>query len=284
MSNPKLVDVPFELQNISGDLIRGNVHYLDDGRIKPTIIICHSFMAFKDWGFFPHVGNMLAEAGFVASAFNFSHNGVVGDREKITDVVKFSNNTFSKELEDLRAVVDAVPENRVGREISNSQKIALLGHSRGGGDAIIHTASDPRIRALVSWSAISTFDRWTNHQKEKWKLLGYLPLAKDTTASPLRLGIGLLNDLEHHHERLNILNVASRVSIPWLIIHGKEDVTVKCREAEMLYRASNTSTTELRLMDHVGHLYHAASPEEDHYITLNQVLQLTTDWFHRHLS
>jgi hypothetical protein len=32
------------------------------------------------------------------------------------------------------------------------------------------------------------------------------------------------------------------------------------------------------LLDSVGHLYNARTPEEDHYVTLNHVISLTADW------
>jgi dienelactone hydrolase len=284
MSSSRSEREPFGIYNSSGDLIRGDLRYVRDGKKKPVIVICHSFMAFKDWGFFPHVGRKIAEAGYVSIAFNFSQNGVVNDDNRITDFEKFERNTFSKELEDLRAVIDAVTEKRLGEETGNHNELCLLGHSRGGGIAIVHAAADERIKALVTWSAISTFDRWTPHQKEAWKRLGYLPLAKDTSISPLRLGIDLLNDLEQHQDKLNILQAASKVNVPWLIVHGSEDVTVKPHEAERLHAGANKKTTEVKLLEKIGHLYNGASVEEDHYKTLDGVMNLTTTWLQHHLK
>lgn len=279
-----LTVVPFTLKSSSDDLIYGDIRFLDDDKRKPVIIICHSFMAFKDWGFFPHIGVVLAEAGFMTIIFNFSHNGISGNYKKIWDYEKFSSNTFSKELEDLQTIVHAVKEEKLAGGIGDVDKIALLGHSRGGGDAIVYAASDRNIRGLVTLSAVATFDRWTDHQKKQWELNGFLPLAKDQSVSPLRLGKNLLDDLNAHHAELDILQAASRVAIPWLIVHGKADITVPSIEAEKLYSASNKSSTELLMFDHVGHLYNAASPQDDHYVTLNHVLHVTSGWLKNHLT
>ena len=284
MNISKLARETFVLHNSHGDPIRGDLRYAEEGHKRPVVIICHSFMAFKDWGFFPYIGEKLAEAGFAAITFNFSHNGVDGDGNRITDFNKFESNTFSQELEDLRVLVDVVAEGGVGAQVSDSNNIILLGHSRGGGIAIVHTASDERVKRLVTWSSISTFDRWTKHQKEVWKKLGYLPLARDTTAAPLRLGLRLLHDLESHSDRLSIIDAAARVQVPWLILHGKADVTVQSREASNLYAAANRSTTELVLLDRVGHSYDAASPGEDNYQMLNYILNRTIDWYHRNFT
>ena len=285
MVGPLLAHESFELLNSGQDPIRGDLRYSRDAfPHKPVVIVCHSFMAFKDWGFFPRLGEQLAQRGFASITFNFSKNGVNGDGARITRMERFAANTFSQELADLGTVIEAVGEKRLGSGVIDSEKIVLLGHSRGGGIAIVRASFDRRVAALVSWSAVSTFDRWTAHQKERWRANGYLPLSRDTTASPLRLGITLLEDLEEHRSALSVLDAASRVAVPWLILHGEADVMVPHREAEALYAASARATTEYLLLEKVGHLYNAASETADSYRTLDGIIELTADWIHRNLT
>ncbi|MBI1806428.1 MAG: dienelactone hydrolase family protein [Ignavibacteria bacterium] len=284
MSKLNVIRESFAIRNSLGELIRGDLRYHSEEVKKPVILICHSFMSFKDWGFFPYVAERFAEAGFAAISFNFSRNGVEDDNNRITNFKNFESNTFSQELADLETLVSAVVRREVGTDVIDLRKVALVGHSRGGGIAIVHASLDTRVKALVTWSAVSTFDRWTPHQKKRWRDLRYLPLAKDSTISPLRLGIGLLEDLELHQERLSIPDAAANIRVPWLIIQGKADVTVHSREAEILYASSRRSTTEMRLLDAVGHLYNAASPDEDHYHTLDGIVNLTIDWIRPKLS
>jgi dipeptidyl aminopeptidase/acylaminoacyl peptidase len=241
-------------------------------------------MAFKDWGFFPRVGEQLALLGFASITFNFSMNGVNGNGSKITETDRFAANTFSRELGDLGTVIGAVEGKRLGSGMIDHRNIALLGHSRGGGIAIIRAAIDTRIAALVTWSAVSRFDRWTEHQKKSWRSNGSLPLSRDTSASPLRLGLELLDDLESHRAGLSVVDAAARIGIPWLILHGGADVMVPVREAETLYAASSRPTTELVLLERVGHLYNAASQAGDSYKTLDGIIQRTADWLHHHLT
>src|SRR6267378_1193156 len=161
-----LVREPFTLTSLSREPLHGDLRLQNDAvRKKPVLIICHSFMAFKDWGFFPYVGEQFAEKGFGAIAFNFSRNGVEEDEKRITRFDRFEANTFSREIDDLGAVIDAVEDGKIGVGLLDPGKIVLLGHSRGGGVAIIRTAIDRRVGGLVTWSAVSTFDRWTEHQK-----------------------------------------------------------------------------------------------------------------------
>jgi len=273
-TNHKFID----LYNSSGDRIRGELRYPERLKESPVIVICHSFMAFKDWGFFPYVADRLTEHDYVTLTFNFSHNGVEGDNDRITQFDRFARNTYSKELGDLRGVVDAVCTGEVGGGIIDRAKIILLGHSRGGGISILQTAEDERVKALVSWSAIGKFDRWTGHQKKQWRAQQYLPLAKDPGVSPLRLGIGLLNDIEQHLERFDLRRAASRISVPWLLLHGSADIIVPPDETKILWASSTSSLTELKLLDSVGHLYNAGTQNEDNYRTLDSIINITLMW------
>jgi alpha-beta hydrolase superfamily lysophospholipase len=278
MSKSRVYHSFIDLYNNSGDRIRGELRYIERLKESPVIIICHSFMAFKEWGFFPYVAERFAENNYVTLTFNFSHNGVGGDDDRITQFDRFARNTYSKELEDLQAVIDTVWAGEAGGGIINRAKIILLGHSRGGGISILRTAEDERIKALISWSAVGKFDRWTEHQKKQWRSLQYLPLSKDPGVSPLRLGIGLLNDIEHQPERFDLRRVASRISIPWLLLHGSADVIVPPEEAKQLRSSSGSKLTELKLLDGIGHMYNATNKEEDNYKTLDTVIDITLQW------
>jgi dienelactone hydrolase len=277
MNQPAVEKTSLHIPNRSGAIMHADLRRVAGAPPSPVVVICHSFMAFKDWGFFPRVATRLAEAGLVSVAFNFSHNGVVGDGNRITDFGNFAENTFSLELDDLAALVDAIDQGALPPE-ADPGRLVLLGHSRGGGIAIVHAARDPRVRALVTWSAIATFDRWTPHQKELWRRDGTLPLAKDSTVSPLRLGVGLLRDIEEHREALDIERAAAQVRRPWLLVHGREDRTVQLREAEALAAAADPSETTVRILDHVGHLFHAATGEEDGYRTLDSIIDVSSQW------
>lgn len=281
MTENGIINEYFTLYNEMGEPIRGDLRFQRTLEEKPIIIVCHSFMAFKDWGFFPYVADRFANNGLISVIFNFSHNGVVGDEDRITDYKKFEENTISREVEDLGVVIDAIWDGQIGADIIDRSRIILLGHSRGGGISILKASRDERVKGLVTWSSISNFDRWTQHQKTQWRKLGYLPLARDTTISPLRLGIDLLNDVEENRKKLNILDAAVNIRSPWLIIHGKTDITVPPVEAELLYKTSDCSTIEFILLDKVGHIYNASSKDEDNYQTLDKIIEITLQWLHQ---
>ena len=280
MKSPAVTTKSCEIRSKSGEIILADLRYADR-HSGPVIIICHSFMAFKDWGFFPHLAEGIAAAGFPTLAFNYTHGGTDRKSPRISDFRKFEQNTFTRELEDLTRVIGAKVNHE--DEVSDiaDQRIVLLGHSRGGGTAILQAASDPRVVALVTLSAVSTFDRWTEHQKSEWRRIGHLRMGKDESSSPLRLGLGLLDDLTRNERRLNILRAAEALHIPWLLVHGEIDLTVPVREAEELYHRANKASTEFVRIEKAGHLYNGASFEEDHYRTVDYVIDLITHWLQK---
>ncbi len=278
MALPRIVKNGVLLGGGSGKPIACDVRYDPARPDAPVVVICHSFMAFKDWGFFPHVGTRLAEEGFTTVTFNFSLNGVPPGADRISDFEAFASNTFSAELEDLRAVVEAVPGGELAPPGGRPGALVLLGHSRGGGVAASYASGDARVAALVTWSAIATFDRWNARQKEGWRKRGFLPLSSNPAMNPLRMGSGLLRDLDERLPEIDPLLRAPYIGSPWLILHGRADLTVPSREAEALAAAAAPGRARLLLLDSVGHLFNGRNAGEDNYLTLNHVISLTVDW------
>ncbi len=282
MSGSDVLTEQFELSTSRGDTIFGDVRYRPGYHPEAVMVVSHGFMAFKDWGFFPHLSREFARRGYVTVSFNFSWNGVAGQGRRITEFDKFSRNTISRELDDLGMVLRAVREKTIlpsGYEVA---PIVLFGHSRGGGISVLRAAMETDIAALVTWSAVATFDRWTDHQKTLWRSRGSLPLARASTVSPLFLGLDMLTDIESHGEALDVLRAARQIRIPWLIAHGGEDLVVPFREAEALRDAA--AAGELVPIEGVGHLFHATTKKEDGYKTLDSVIDLTDHWLKRVLQ
>ena len=103
---------PFELCIETDRVVRGDFYEAASQPARGTLIICHGYKGFKDWGMFPHMAQALAEEVDVIS-INFSHNGVGADLLEFTELEKFARETYSKDLEDLHAVVNDI-RNREG--------------------------------------------------------------------------------------------------------------------------------------------------------------------------
>lgn len=214
--------------------------------------------------------------------FDFSRNGVNKNLNRITEFETFRQNTVSHEIEDARVVLEAIHHGIIGNGVIDSNNIILLGHSRGGGIAIVTSAQCQDVKGLIRWSSVSTFDRWTVHQKEQWKRLGYLPLARDVSSSPLKLGLDLLLDVEKNREKLDIIRAGGILHIPWLIVHGTEDLLVRFSEVEQLYASADKTKTEFVPLEKVGHAYGGAEATESSAI--HDVVDLTIHWLHKHFQ
>ena len=278
-----ILEQPFRIQNSSGDAITGDFRCVKDGTLKPVLIVCHGFTAHKDWGPFPYVGRKFAVEGFASVVFNFSHNGIGSNFRKLDEVEKFSRNTIGQELADLKTVVDAMEKGQVGEGAVDKNRIGLVGHSRGGGIAILNASLDGRVKGVAAWSTIATFMRYTQHQKELWESQGYLPVTIRSIRTRLRYGIEMLRDLEAHREEYDLVKAVARLKAPLLLVHGEADVTVKPAEAGALYAASDKARTELVMIEHAGHMFGAKSGSAKPSPEMEHLTELTARWFQRYL-
>src|SRR5512146_551536 len=210
---------------------------------RPAVVVLHGFKGFKDWGMFPPLADRLAKAGFTAVSFNASGSGV-DDTGEFAWPERFGRNTFSAELADVGTVLDALAAGGLGT--AAPARIGLVGHSRGGGIAVLETARDARIGALVTWAAISTVDRWPDEsERARWRAAGKLEVLNARTGQVLPLYTDALDDVEHNRATLDIAAAAARLSVPWLIFHGSVDPTVAFAEAERLARAAGPGRASL---------------------------------------
>lgn len=250
----------------------------------PTVVICHGFKGFMEWGFFPPLAELLVERGFTVIRFNYSGSGMGPGEELVTDTEAFRSNTFSLELIETLRVLQAA-----GTEIApdrvDPERIALLGHSRGGGASLLAAAHPDwrdRLKALVTWAGVGTFHRWDAATREVWHQKGGLPIKNARTGQDLELGIELLADLEHQGSVLDLERAASKRKAPWLIVHGAGDETVAAAEAESLERAA-ADPRELLMIDGGGHTFGAVHPFAGPTRELIQAMNATQVWLRRHL-
>src|SRR6478735_7013983 len=136
MATPTLTRhrLPGALGNVLVDVRAG-------GRESPRSAVV-VVKGFKDWGLWPPFAERLARAGCSAVTLNLSGSGV-DDSGEFVFPERFGHNTFSAELQDLRRVTDALAGGELGAAPPSA--VGLLGHSRGGGVAVLHTVSDARI-------------------------------------------------------------------------------------------------------------------------------------------
>jgi len=249
---------------------------------RPAVLVVHGFKGFKDWGMFPPLAERLAQAGFSVVSPNLSGSGV-DDAGEFAWPERFGHNTFSAELADIGTVLDALTAGELGT--LPPTRIGLVGHSRGGGVSVLHAARDARIRALVTWAAIATVQRWPDDaERARWRARGKAEVLNARTGQVLPLYPDALDDVESHGTgTLDIPGAATRVTAPWLILHGSGDSSVPVAEAERLARAAPAETSRLMRVEGAGHTFGAVHPWRGTTPELDVVMKETVAWLSRHL-
>ena len=244
----------FILPGSQDKTILGDHTYDDKYTNQDIILFVHGFKGFKDWGSHHLVAAYFAEKGYRFVKFNFSHSGVDPENlQDITDMSSFAQNTISYELADVNTVINYIAH------MTPSSKLTLVGHSRGGGIGIIKAASDPRISYLVTWSAIADFSSlWKAEQEEEWERTGAIYIENARTKEKMPLSSNLLIDFRNHKDEYNILAAAERLEIPWLIIHGSEDINVPITVAERLAKVQPNA--QLKKIEGANHVFGSAHP------------------------
>jgi acetyl esterase/lipase len=252
-----------KIANRHGDPLTTDLRYYENVEEKmPLIIFCHGFKGFKDWGGFPFLMHELSFNNIFSVSFNFSYNGT--DNTQISPVEftrldLFAQNTFSRELDDLGSVIDYLQEHQSEYNY-DFDNLTLIGHSRGGGIAILKTAEDNRVRRLITLATVSEFDRYSSERKLRWKEDGFLEVLNTRTMQKMRMNYSLLEDLEKNYDRLNISGAVSKINVPSLFIHGDQDLAVDCSDSEKLYNLSNESLSNLRIYTNTGHTFGVVHP------------------------
>lgn len=229
---------------------------------------------------FPPFAERLAQAGFTAVNPNLSGSGV-DDAGEFSMPERFGHNTFTAELQDTRTVIDALIGGKLG--VSAPPALGLVGHSRGGGVAVLLTAQDPRVRALVTWAAIASVERWPADQQIPWRQAGSLEIRNARTGQMLPLYTDVLDDIQRHRSELDIEAAAERIQVPWLLIHGTNDESVGFSEAELLKGASSSNTARLMPIEGGGHTFGATHPWRSSTSELESVFDATLAWLAAHL-
>jgi dipeptidyl aminopeptidase/acylaminoacyl peptidase len=252
------------------------------GRV-PAILILPGFKGFKDWGMFPPAAKAWTEQGFATVAINTSRNGIGDSREEFTDLEGFAKNTPGREKKDAELVVAAIRRGELDARL-DAECIGILGHSRGGGGAILVAADDPRIRCVVTWGAISTFLRYTDRAIREWRKSGRLDVPNMRTGQMMWLDREVLEDLEAHRDEYDLRKACSKLAAPALFIHGERDESVDPEDSRRLYEWCASREKKLEIIPKSGHTFGAVHPWAGPTTAWETACRLSGDWFARWLS
>lgn len=227
---------------------------------QACVIYVHGFKGFKDWAFVPHVASRFEEAGFAFLSFNFSHNGIGEDMESFTEPEKFEKNTYSLEVSEVQEIIKTSCHTDFFGGKAHSG-LGLLGHSRGGGVALLAASRQPEVQAVCTWAGISTVDRYSKAHMQEWDKKGFNEVVNSRTGQVFKMGRDMLKDIQKNGKKsLNILQAVKSLNRPYLIIHGQNDSSVPPHEAEQLSIFADSDMSDMRMIPNTNHTFGAVHP------------------------
>lgn len=218
------------------------------------VVFIHGYKGYKDWGAWH-----LMEAYFTANRygfckFNMSHNGgTISNGIDFPDLKAFSENTYSYEKQDVCFVL-----NWLENKLPSSTKIHLIGHSRGGGIALLN-AFDHRVSSVITLAAISSIGlRFSNQEKiAQWKKAGVFYERNTRTQQDMPILYQQVEDYFANKKSLDIELACKQLDKPILIIHGSNDEAVMISEGIEL---SNWTGTSLIIIENANHTFNTSHP------------------------
>ncbi|MCH2225352.1 MAG: prolyl oligopeptidase family serine peptidase [Crocinitomicaceae bacterium] len=212
-----------------------------------VILFLHGYMGYKDWGAWNLMEDFFVESGYGFVKFNASHNGsTISNPIDFDDLTAFSANTYSKELEDFDCILEEIKT-----YTSDHVSLYLIGHSRGGGMALLQ-ALHPNVKKVATLASISSIQERFPKGSElsQWEEKGIWYRSNGRTKQEMPHRYDQYTDFIENKNRLNIQNHLENASIPFLIIHGEDDKSVLPSEGDRLAKWSNTSLITIPNQQH----------------------------------
>jgi uncharacterized protein len=273
---------PFEIEGADGGPLRGDL-YPAPG--EAPVLLCHGFRSYKDWGFLPLLASRLAAEGLPAVAFSFSGSGVVDRAGAFGEPERFRLNTYTRELEDLRRVLEWTA-GRFGarRRPGSSPRFGIVGHIRGGAIALLHAAGDSRIRCAATLATPRAIGVWPDDYYRSWERGEDALFLDFRTGEALHLGPQYLEDIRLLGDRLDVTRAVSLLVVPLLVVQGSRDTLVSMDEARALAAAGAANMTELLVVEGAGHGFQAGDVIRRTPPQLLDMVEAVTAWMRRWLA
>ncbi|OGU56077.1 MAG: hypothetical protein A2X64_05295 [Ignavibacteria bacterium GWF2_33_9] len=280
-----------DLKYFNINKLRFDIRYKTDANgLMPIAIFLHGFKSFRNWGFIPYICEVVAENSFISINLDFELNGIINENLVEFDTELFAENTVSRELQNAIDLISLI-RNGANKELNFflSEKwngdIHLLGHSRGGGIAILAANQLNGISKIGLLAPIGYFDRYTQRLKKQWMDNGFLEFKDLMSKQMLRMNSSYLIDLENHKDDFNILEIAPKLRNKVQIIHGEMDLSVPLKEVNELYKSflknidyNSKTNCNFVLLQKANHLFNVQHPFESSNSILEDVCNLLVNF------
>jgi len=251
----------WSINGSSGQEILGNSH-IPSGEPRGVVFIAHGFKGYKDYGMFPILASFLADKGYIAHRFNFSHSGVTNSYETFEKPELFEADTYNKQVNDLRILIAAMEDEII---LGHNLPYFLFGHSRGGVTVLLtagRMSSDSTLKqpgAVISAAAPSGCAKFTKGDSQRLLSEGFLESPSARTGQPLRIGRDFLTEQLEDPENHDLLKQVRNIRCPIMILHGSDDITALPDAALRIFDASGPNA-RLEIIENADHGFNTTNP------------------------
>ncbi|MEM7205118.1 MAG: prolyl oligopeptidase family serine peptidase [Planctomycetota bacterium] len=218
----------------------------------PWLLVAPGYTASVAHTFYPALLQRCVAAGFGCVQLAFSGTGLGEDLETVAHPDLASRATYGWELDDLEAAWRHAASGALSNRLDLG-RATLLGHSRGGGMAVVHAAEHQgRYTAVVTWNAIHAILRFSPLRLQVWRAKGNLDVMHWSLGRRIPLDVAVLEHAEAHRARYDIQAAAARLEAPLLVVQSEDDDAVTPAEGRELAAAGGA---ELRLVAGADHWF-----------------------------
>ena len=217
-----------QIRNPQGEAL--DVAFHGGKKLGALVVLGHGVTGNKDRPLLVAVAEGLAAKGWPCLRISFSGNG---DSEG-----KFEESTITKDIGDLVAVLEAVPQEK---------RIAYIGHSMGAAVGVLAAVRRMDIQALVSLAGMTYTAEFI--QREFGEVEPGKGFMWDEEDCPL--SEAYVEDLKSIGDTLG---AAVRVNQPWLLIHGSADDVIPLKDSRDAFEAASCRKEMLEIPG-AGHVF-----------------------------
>lgn len=221
-----------KIRNRAGESIDTTFH--PGARADVLVVLGHGVTGNKDRPHLVALAAGLAARGWPCLRISYTGNGESGGR--------FVDSCITKEVGDLQAVLDMVPD---------TAQVAYIGHSMGGAVGVLTAARDLRIRALVSLAGMTYTAAFV--EREFSEITPGEGVMWEEESCPLSQAF--VDDLRQID---NTLSAAAAVIQPSLFIHGDADDLVPVQDSRDAFDAATCEKQRLEIAG-AGHSFDETS-------------------------
>lgn len=235
-------------KNPAGERIDFTFH--PSARRDTLLILGHGLTGNKDRSLLVALAEGLSARGWPCMRISYTGNGNSEGR--------FEDATISKEMGDLKALLNNVPD---------YVRVAYAGHSMGSAVGVLTAARHLGIRALISLAGMARTADFVERE-----FSGLTP-GKDSIwdEEDHPLSEKFVEDLNSIGD---ILPAAAQVTQPWLLIHGTADDLVPIEDGRDAHAAAAVSRKQWLEIEGAGHSLEEAAPE---------IIDAVDAWLAKHL-